>query len=220
MPLQPAPIKSDPPRPASFRPSLQATGHRLPAPTVSWTLGTQVFENKIAAQLPLSNQMDSRQSNLSTTVSKQRLMQWNQILKHRRARPPIFEKTQISSLSPRHADPAFPSLEPPAPTVFEGQAPSTQPPGSQLTTHNSQLPAIHQKTKSLHNFYFGIKYITVAGHVDRLYTSKPQPSWNHIDRVSQPTPDQKEKKCVFQPEGPIRGRATSSRLGSHFQDWG
>jgi hypothetical protein len=71
---------------------------------------THVFENKIAARLPFSNQMDSRQSNLSTTVSKQRLMQCNQILKHRGARPPIFEKNHFEL----HPEPASPGNQLPA----------------------------------------------------------------------------------------------------------
>ena len=85
---------------------------------------THVFENKIAARLPFSNQMDSRQSNLSTTVSKPGLTQWNQILKRRGDWSPFSKKTHISS-SPA---PASPNLDPPTPTVFEGASPYTHAP--------------------------------------------------------------------------------------------
>jgi hypothetical protein len=84
-PLQPAPL----PQPA--RHGLEPATRNL-KPVTRNLFHTHVFENKIAAQLPLSNQIDTRQSNLSTTVSKQRLMQSNQILIRRGDWSPIFEK--------------------------------------------------------------------------------------------------------------------------------
>ena len=62
------------------------------APTTGAPSPTQVFENKIAGQLQCSNQIDSRQSNLSTTVPKSGLIQWNHIRKHRGAQSPFFKK--------------------------------------------------------------------------------------------------------------------------------
>jgi hypothetical protein len=106
-----------------------------PIDSASILLPTHVFENKMAAQLLLSNQIDSRQSNLSTTVSKPGLTQWNQILKRRGDWSPFSKKTHISS-SPA---PASPNLDPPTPTVFEGASPYTQAP---LQALGSQLSAI------------------------------------------------------------------------------
>jgi hypothetical protein len=83
----------------------------------------QVSENKIAGQLPLSNPIDSRQSNLSTTASKQGLMQWNQILSSCGARSPIFEKITHFKLFPRHANPIPPNAEQPVPNAVESRHP-------------------------------------------------------------------------------------------------
>jgi hypothetical protein len=179
MPIKPAPL----PQPSKH--GLEPATRNL-KPVTCNLFHTQVFENKIAAQLPLSNQMDSRQSNLSTTVSKQRLMQCNQILKHRGARPPIFEKNHFEL----HPEPASPGNQLPA-TSSEHSASRLRAPGSglpavryPLSAIRSGLPAINNKTKWLHNFYFRIKYITVRGPVDKLCTRKPQPPWNHIDKLS------------------------------------
>jgi hypothetical protein len=191
MPLQPATL----PQPA--RHGLEPATRNL-KPVTCNLFHTQVFKNKIAAQLPLSNEIHSRQSNLSTTASKQRLMQWNQILKRRGAQSPIFEKNTHFELSPRHADPAFPNLEPPAP----------------LSAIRYQAPAINQKTRLLDNFYFRIKYITGRGHVDRLCTNKPQPPSNQIDKLSRPHPSPKRKLVFFTPRASSRPARTIPVLNS------
>jgi hypothetical protein len=97
-PLQPAPL----PQPA--RHGLEPATRNL-KPVTRNLFHTHVFENEIAAQLPLSNQIDTRQSNLSTTVSKQSLTQWNQIHKRRGAQSPIFEKNTHFELHPEPASP-------------------------------------------------------------------------------------------------------------------
>jgi hypothetical protein len=130
-------MKSDPPQPAlppqPARHGLEPATRNL-KPVTCNLFHTQVFENKITAQLPLSNQMDTRQSNLSTTVSKQSLVQWNQILKCSGAQSFIFEKTHIS----RSPEPASPGnqLQAPAPSSTLHAL------NSQLPTPSSQLPAI------------------------------------------------------------------------------
>jgi hypothetical protein len=170
---------------------------------------THVFENKIAARLPFSNQMDSRQSNLSTTVSKQGLVQWNHIRKRRGAPPLIFEKNTHFEL---HPEPASPGNQ------LQATSSEHSVQGSQLSTPSHQPPATNKKTKLLDNFYFRIKYITVRGPVDRLYTNKRQPAWNQIDKLSRPTPDKKRKTVFFgrkhDPPSAVRCRlqATGYRL--------
>ena len=62
------------------------------APATGAPSPTQVFENKIPGQLQFSNQIDSRQPNLSTTAPKYGLTQWNHIRKHRGAQSPFFKK--------------------------------------------------------------------------------------------------------------------------------
>jgi hypothetical protein len=117
----------------------------------------QVFENKIAGQLQHSNQMDSRQPNLSTSVPKSGLTQSNHIRKHHGARSPILEKITHFELSPRHRDPASPSTEQPAPNAVENRHPWAQSveyrqrPSLSSTSINQRK---YQKTKSLDNFYF------------------------------------------------------------------
>ena len=109
--------------PLAIRTATAAPRH-APASVVAIALSTaQVSENKIAGQLPLSNPIDSRQSNLSTTASKQGLMQWNQILNSRGARSPIFEKITHFKLSPRQADPIPLNAEQPAPNAIESCRP-------------------------------------------------------------------------------------------------
>ena len=128
-----------------------APKNSAPSPVTVAPSPTQVFENKIAGQLPLSNPIDSRQPNLSTTVSKYDLTQWNHIRKRRGARPLFFEKITHFELHPELASPGN-----------QLQAPSAQLPAlPTLNSHNSQLPAIYQKTKSLNNFNFRIKWIAV-----------------------------------------------------------
>jgi hypothetical protein len=140
-PLQPAPL----PQPA--RHGLEPATRNL-KPVTRNLFHTHVFENKIAAQLPLSNQIDTRQSNLSTTVSKQSLTQWNQILKRRGAPSPIFERNTTFRAFPRHRDPSFPTSNR-RPDRFEGhlqaisykpQAPSTQLPGSRAPSYPLSAP--------------------------------------------------------------------------------
>jgi hypothetical protein len=109
--------------PTAIKTAPAAPKNAAPSPVAIAPSPAQVFENKIAGQLQHSNQMDSRQPNLSTSVPKSGLTQSNHIRKHHGARSPILEKITHFELSPRHRDPASPSTKQPAPNAVENRHP-------------------------------------------------------------------------------------------------
>jgi len=122
--------------PPAIQTAPAAPKNAAPAPVAVAPSTAQVFENKIAGQLQYSNQIDSRQPSLSTTVPKYGLIQWNHIRKHRGAHPPIFEKITHFELTPRgNQTQRLPTPNRPQPQ------PSSQTQSSLLRGPGSQLQA-------------------------------------------------------------------------------
>jgi hypothetical protein len=147
---------------------------------------TQVSENKITEQLPLLNQMDSRQSNQPTAVSKQGLLPWNQILKHRAARSPLLKKITHFEASPAMQTPASPNTEPPAPpTFFLSAIVRLQVPGSQL-----RVPSYLSENKIAGQLQLSNQMDSRQSNLSTTVSKQALMPWNQM-RIRQLPPRQK-----------------------------